>query len=70
MGLMALVRQHCHRFPPRCRLSHGRLLDAAKHQEGPTTYSGKDQSLTTDGVARHSVVLNETRHSVLLTKEN
>ena len=66
MGLMALVRQLAIRsttLPPEPRM-------AAIHEEGPTTVSGKDQSLTTNGVARHSVVLNETRHSVLLTKEN
>src|ERR1700733_11600484 len=41
-----------------------------QHEEGPTAVLSKDQSLTTDGVARHSAVLNETRHSVLLTKGN
>jgi hypothetical protein len=34
---------------------------APKHEEGPTTVFSKDQSLTTGGAVRHSVILDERK---------
>jgi hypothetical protein len=62
MGLMALCDSRTsHPTKKVWALPRADFRRAAKHEEGPTTILSKDQSLTTGGAVRHSVVLDERK---------